>query len=181
MKSFMNLNPTCHSICYQVISQAVESIRASSSENVYFCSVLICCLCCQRHSTEAELYVCGTRVYECHLCERGFTKQDFLTRHIDRMHNRPHPCRQCDQRFSTKEDLQLHKPIHNLQNCPYCRQVFPLRDELLKHVPHAHEDYDLSESNGKCWPEFAYREHVRDGNAKIGYRYLKDSLFDPFC
>lgn len=121
-----------------------------------------------------------TRVYECHFWERGFSKQDLLTNHIDRTHDRPHPFQHCDQKFSTKEDLQLHIPVHTRQSCPYCSQVFPLRNELLKHVAHAHADEDLSESNAKCWPEFAYHVHVRDGNAKISYQYFKGSSFDPF-
>lgn len=151
-------------------------------KKAYLCSVLICYLCRQRNSTKADLYVYGTRVFECHLCERGFTKQDFLTRHIDRVHDRPHQCPHCDQRFSTKEDLQLHKPIHYGQNCPYCSQVFPLRNELLKHVAHAHKDEDLTESGGKCWPEFPYRVHVSSRwqfKSKLPI-FQTGSLFGPF-
>jgi len=150
---------------HRQLNQSLREVR----RNFYLCLVLICYLCCQRYSTEDDLYVYGTRVYECHFWERGFSKQDLLTNHIDCTHDRPHPFQHCDQKFSTKEDLQLHIPVHTGQSCPYCSQVFPLRNELLKHVAHAHADEDLSESNAKCWPEFAYHVHVRDGNAKISY------------
>ena len=97
-----------------------------------------------RYSQEADFDLIDVIKYKCPLCEKVLSRKDHLKTHIDSVHHRPHRCRYCNERFPTEADLNIHITVHN-QNCPYCSEVFTMRDELLEHLVLIHDDQDLSE------------------------------------
>ncbi|KAF4453114.1 hypothetical protein FALBO_16052 [Fusarium albosuccineum] len=51
--------------------------------------------------------------FQCHICQRGFVRQEHLTRHV-RTHTRekPYSCSQCDKSFSRQDVLIRHETSH---------------------------------------------------------------------
>ncbi|XP_050358084.1 uncharacterized protein LOC126778494 isoform X3 [Nymphalis io] len=91
----------------------------------------------------------GERPYPCKFCNKCFTKSHHYTRHLRLKHremNRSgrgpfgetelYRCEQCEDTFSTQDDLIYHSAIHATQNltCPLCQEKFEDIDAVTSHI-----------------------------------------------
>ncbi|XP_045455087.1 RE1-silencing transcription factor A-like [Melitaea cinxia] len=89
----------------------------------------------------------GDRPYPCKFCDKCFTKSHHYTRHLRLKHRdtvrvRAGPevetlrCEQCDDTFSSQDDLIYHSAIHATQNltCPLCQEKFEDVDAVTAHI-----------------------------------------------
>ncbi|XP_026484598.1 uncharacterized protein LOC113392395 isoform X4 [Vanessa tameamea] len=91
----------------------------------------------------------GERPYPCKFCNKCFTKSHHYTRHLRLKHreiNRSgrgpfgetelYRCEQCEDTFSTQDDLIYHSAIHATQNltCPLCQEKFEDVDAVTSHI-----------------------------------------------
>lgn len=88
----------------------------------------------------------GQRSYPCKFCNKSFVKSHHYTRHLRAKHasqsaSRAEPeeqfrCEQCDDAFSTQDDLIYHSAIHATQNliCPLCQEKFDDVDAVTAHI-----------------------------------------------
>ncbi|XP_012547855.1 zinc finger protein pita isoform X2 [Bombyx mori] len=110
-----------------------------------------CEYCPQRYSSITKLtrHVrthAGQRSYPCKFCNKSFVKSHHYTRHLRAKHasqsaSRAEPeeqfrCEQCDDAFSTQDDLIYHSAIHATQNliCPLCQEKFDDVDAVTAHI-----------------------------------------------
>ncbi|XP_075982611.1 uncharacterized protein LOC142980878 isoform X6 [Anticarsia gemmatalis] len=97
----------------------------------------------------------GDRSYPCKYCNKSFIKSHHYTRHLRLKHreaNRTcrgpfgestdqYRCEQCEDSFSTQDELIFHSAIHATQNltCPLCQEKFEDVDAVTTHVrTHVH-------------------------------------------
>ncbi|XP_075982575.1 uncharacterized protein LOC142980878 isoform X2 [Anticarsia gemmatalis] len=95
------------------------------------------------------------RSYPCKYCNKSFIKSHHYTRHLRLKHreaNRTcrgpfgestdqYRCEQCEDSFSTQDELIFHSAIHATQNltCPLCQEKFEDVDAVTTHVrTHVH-------------------------------------------
>ncbi|XP_059048978.1 RE1-silencing transcription factor-like isoform X1 [Achroia grisella] len=89
----------------------------------------------------------GKRAYPCKYCNKSFLKSHHYTRHLRVKHrhgaNRTpfgdidqYRCEQCEDTFSTQDELIYHSAIHATQNltCPLCQEKFENVDAVTVHI-----------------------------------------------
>lgn len=84
----------------------------------------------------------GDRPYPCKFCDKSFTKSHHYTRHLRLKHGdcvreaESLRCEQCDDTFSSQDDLIYHSAIHATQNltCPLCQEKFEDVDAVTAHI-----------------------------------------------
>ena len=88
----------------------------------------------------------------CHICCRGFSRSDMLTRHF-RLHSgvKPYTCDICAQVFSRSDHLATHKRTHSGEKpykCQYCSYSACRRDMITRHQKtHLNDDKKKQTSN----------------------------------
>ena len=94
-------------------------------------------------------------LHTCHHCQKQFTRQNNLTRHIASEHDkRTYPCKQCDKVFKHSASLKLHvraKHEKITYSCEQCDKKFTRRSTLQLHVHEKHEKitYDCEQCDKK--------------------------------
>ncbi|CAL8128397.1 unnamed protein product [Orchesella dallaii] len=78
--------------------------------------------------------------YKCQFCEKSFSRQHELTKHVDKVHKGIDPkviCEICGKLFADKNCLRVHERYHKDEKryaCHLCDKRFHLRGELKKHL-----------------------------------------------
>ena len=99
----------------------------------------------------------GFKGFECHHCQKNFTRQDQLKHHIRAVHEgkKNYNCEECDESFLTKHFLNFHKyEVHGgpkpntnkgkgetqkVFKCSECSMELKSKRNLLNHVMSVHE------------------------------------------
>ncbi|CAK1599867.1 unnamed protein product [Parnassius mnemosyne] len=91
----------------------------------------------------------GERPYPCKHCDKSFMKSHHYTRHLRVKHREnirsargpfgqveQYRCEQCEDTFSTQDELIYHSAIHATQNltCPLCQEKFENVDDVTAHI-----------------------------------------------
>lgn len=76
--------------------------------------------------------------FVCNICSKTFSRKDALTRHRKlHSEDKPFCCATCGKAFFRKSNLQRHIVIHSnpkiKHNCDKCNEVFSLKRDLLMH------------------------------------------------
>ncbi|CAK1548521.1 unnamed protein product [Leptosia nina] len=105
----------------------------------------------QKLSRHLKTHV-GERPYPCKFCDKAFVKSQHYTRHLRVKHREEvrgtmntsqtdgeaesYRCEQCEETFSTQDELIFHSAIHATQNltCPLCQEKFDNVDEVTTHI-----------------------------------------------
>ncbi|XP_045542084.1 RE1-silencing transcription factor isoform X4 [Papilio machaon] len=89
------------------------------------------------------------KLYSCKHCSKSFTKSQHYTRHLRVKHREnirssrgpfgateQFRCEQCEDTFSSQDDLIYHSAIHATQNliCPLCQEKFHNVDAVTAHI-----------------------------------------------
>lgn len=89
----------------------------------------------------------GVKNYECQLCQKRYTSQTNLDRHVRVFHRqeRQHKCTTCHKTFSQLSTLRLHQSVHmaeRLFSCDICNSKFKTETQLKihkkRHMPNEH-------------------------------------------
>lgn len=80
----------------------------------------------------------GPKRFECHLCDKSYTRKHGLTRHL-RVHTgeTPFKCAVCDKSFSLKSTLNEHARVHNGDmpfSCSICSRAFRAKSTWQRHL-----------------------------------------------
>ncbi|KAH8395562.1 hypothetical protein KR222_011425 [Zaprionus bogoriensis] len=78
----------------------------------------------------------GNRLFKCSVCGEGFLEHSAKQRHeIAHVNERPYPCLECKETFSSMSELRMHFPSHRKPKyrCEPCNEDFTTRKELLAH------------------------------------------------
>ena len=81
--------------------------------------------------------------YACNQCDYQATRQDYLTTHIQSLHEGvKYACNQCDKQYSAQQSLTQHKQSKHegiKYACKQCDQQFTRQIRLTQHIKSAHE------------------------------------------
>lgn len=86
----------------------------------------------------------GERPYKCEVCDKGFSQQANLVKHV-RLHTgeRPYSCRFCSRTFAQQANLDRHERIHTGVKpyaCSQCWRAFGQKTNLQKHEATHHQE-----------------------------------------
>lgn len=108
------------------------------------------CPTCERwfqkryHMKNHEKIHKGLKSYECQLCQKRYTNQTNLDRHIRVTHQneKKHTCQECGKSFSQLAILRQHHAVHMTErnfHCDVCEKTFKLKQHLrlhqMRHLP----------------------------------------------
>lgn len=86
----------------------------------------------------------GLKSYECQLCQKRYTSQTNLDRHVRVTHHneKKHMCQECGKSFSQLAILRQHHAVHMTERnfeCDVCHKAFKLKEHLrlhqMRHLP----------------------------------------------
>lgn len=81
-----------------------------------------------------------SKMISCNLCDKSFTKQCYLTQHINTHHSgeKPFKCEVCGKKFARAEILQNHRTKHDSSlktfQCESCPKTFNHKIDLKRHA-----------------------------------------------
>ena len=87
--------------------------------------------------------------YKCPHCEKQFTCEDYLNKHVRNMHDitgETFQCTQCPKSFARKGYLNKHMKLHKVARpykCQICGATYVYSNHLQRHIQYSHE--------GKKW------------------------------
>ena len=94
----------------------------------------------------------GTKDYQCIHCEKGFTQEHALKRHVTSFHTglKKYKCNVCYQEFETPNELKQHLQtdhiVANVVKCHLCEKTFAKNNNLKAHIERIH----LKLKNHQC-------------------------------
>ena len=95
--------------------------------------------------------------YQCKKCEKSFSKNSSLNRHIESIHEeRRYKCEKCEKTFKNKGNLRQHiSSIHEgkVYQCEKCEKHFKKRSNLKRHVSSFHKGFKVK--CPECGQDFA--------------------------
>ena len=107
----------------------------------------------------------------CTLCNKMFTSQSGLQRHINTAHkdpkDKPFKCQDCGKGFLSERTLKTHTNMHlgvYPYHCQYCNKGFPNQDNLKGHLA-SHTNVKEFKCD-QCGQEFTYRTSLNQHIAK---------------
>ena len=96
--------------------------------------------------------------FACNQCEKRFTEQSNLRKHIrEHIEGKPHSCEQCNRSFRLLSELTKHKLIHDMKRfpCLQCKRVFNFAEKLKNHIKWTH-NLEETLARGELPPEKKY-------------------------
>ena len=105
---------------------------------------------------------------ECYICEKKFSRKDYLKRHEDSVHKKKkHQCPICHKTFSQKCEIKQHTDsVHEKKKphkCQICDKSFARKYELKTHTEIVHEKkkpYMCSFCDFKCSKKGNLKQHM---------------------
>ena len=114
--------------------------------------------------TESFGYV--KQVMQCAKCNRTFSNNTALQRHVYSKHEDPDTkrlsCHMCPKKFNSQASLNRHIKMHRgvyAHRCIYCQKGFMTKDHLQGHVSSNHTG-ERAFSCKLCDRSFLYRSHL---------------------
>jgi hypothetical protein len=124
----------------------------------------------ERHERRPSIYKKVTK-FQCQTCLRYFSSQEFLDRHVRRMHTdigseRNFECPTCHEKYITMAALKSHERTHSARKffeCPICLLGLRGAGEMQEHAEsHRVDGQFFCRFCGKAFPEFVMlRRHLR--------------------
>lgn len=128
-----NLEVTCE-VCGS--ADGVISVKIDETEGSFLNICEICNMTRQEGITDS--IVNDTKLFQCDLCLRYFSRKDHATRHrLTHLDLKPFECHICQKSFNRNDRLLRHMRTHpNAKpfSCKLCYQAFAFRDELKNHT-----------------------------------------------
>lgn len=140
-------------------------------------------------------------IIKCHLCEKVYTNNRNLKRHIEMFHGErgEFRCSICPKVYTSNQSLRRHTRTRHYTDCQeqyqcdYCEQVIVGRDNLVSHISFFHKfsyGSDYNDTDNKisdeftcescgvmCEEESQLRQHIKNEHSfEEFYRYCKNSL-----
>ena len=85
----------------------------------------------------------GKKVLNCSHCEKCFTSEIRLKKHLKHAHIKPYKCNKCDYSTAAPSLLEKHVAVLHSGEKPYkcekCGDSFPVEDYLNSHMKHSHD------------------------------------------
>ncbi|EEC05755.1 zinc finger protein 672 [Ixodes scapularis] len=85
---------------------------------------------------DAPSILATVETFSCLNCSSVFSSRDFLEKHREAVHGRPHVCGTCGQSFALRRALRTHKRTHTGERpyvCPQCSKGFVTKSDLNRH------------------------------------------------
>lgn len=92
----------------------IDYVAAKTSDGRYQCSY------CEKTLVDSKglkLHVrlhTGLNLKRCPICDRGFTKQNQLKRHLETHKDKVYSCEHCDETFTSNGEFKIHLASHNI-------------------------------------------------------------------
>lgn len=121
------------------ISSHKNSQRFSSQSTKNNQKYFRCAKCMNRYTTKTALehhLSISTHNFPCTECNKVFTCERYLRRHLSTHMTNQHICTFCDKHFKTAAYLKMHSVVHTGEKpfqCNLCEAAFNRRDKLSRH------------------------------------------------
>nr|XP_049695728.1 zinc finger protein 43-like [Helicoverpa armigera] len=136
-------------------------------------------------------------VIKCHLCEKVYTNNRNLKRHVEMFHGEKGEfrCDICPKVYTSNQSLRRHaRTRHSTDNqeqltCNFCMKVIIGRENFESHIQFHHQELEVEikkefacETCGESFLEEPYlRQHVKTEHSfKTFYKYCKKSLLKQY-
>jgi hypothetical protein len=113
--------------------------------------------------------------FDCHICEKKFSRKDEIKRHTDSVHEKkkPHQCLICDKQFARKSDVKRHTDsVHEEKKphkCTICDYSCSLKADLKGHIESVHEKkkpHKCSICDYSCFKKHKLNIHIASVHEK---------------
>ena len=134
----IQLRPQCY-VCHQSFENKNQRDDHLNSHKVKKCS--ICGFFIPSRNYARHFKVCSkTPAPKCTQCDYTTYYSWNMKKHVEAVHGKEFSCSDCNKSFSSKENLDVHKALHQGQHkCNQCPEVFPsvwakYRHKMKKHT-----------------------------------------------